>query len=57
MRNGQESKKKSQSAEADIEMQQWQVEHLEASITQADAGKFISHEEVRRMAAKWRSQQ
>ena len=37
-----------------LDVQQWQLEHIRASVKQADAGKFISHEEVKKMAAKWR---
>ena len=37
-----------------LEIQQWQIAHLKAAIKQADAGNFIEHQEVRKMAARWR---
>lgn len=37
-----------------LDIQQWQIEHVKAAIKQADAGQFVEHKEVRRMAAKWR---
>jgi len=37
-----------------LDVQQWQMEHIKASIDQADAGKLIDHEQVKKMAAKWR---
>ncbi|MBZ5525234.1 MAG: ribbon-helix-helix protein, CopG family [Acidobacteriia bacterium] len=37
-----------------LDIQQWKVQHIEAAILQADAGRFIRHQEVRKMAAKWR---
>lgn len=37
-----------------LDVQQWQIEHIKASIKQADAGQFISHQDVKKMAAKWR---
>jgi predicted transcriptional regulator len=38
-----------------LEVQQWHIEHIQASIKQADSGRFLSHEKVKRMAAKGRS--
>jgi RHH-type transcriptional regulator, rel operon repressor / antitoxin RelB len=40
-----------------LELQQWQVDHIKASIKQADRGQFVSHEEVKKRAAKWRRRQ
>jgi RHH-type rel operon transcriptional repressor/antitoxin RelB len=37
-----------------LDVQQWQFEHIQASIKQADAGQFVIHAEVKRMAGKWR---
>jgi predicted transcriptional regulator len=37
-----------------LDIQQWQIQHIKASIKQADSGQFISHEDVKKMAAKWR---
>jgi RHH-type rel operon transcriptional repressor/antitoxin RelB len=37
-----------------LEVQQWQLEHIQEGIRQADAGQTVSHAEVRKMAAKWR---
>ena len=37
-----------------LDVQQWQIEHVKAAIKQADAGQFVEHKDVRRMAAKWR---
>lgn len=43
-----------EAVDAYLEIQEWQIEHLKAAIKQADAGKFMEHEEVRKMAARWR---
>jgi len=37
-----------------LEVQPWQIEHLKAAIKQANAGKFIEHRQIRKMAVKWR---
>ena len=37
-----------------LDVQQWQIEHIKAAVRQADAGKFLDHEQVKKMAAKWR---
>ena len=37
-----------------LELQQWQVDRIEAGLAEADAGKVIPHSKVRAMAAKWR---
>ena len=36
-----------------LDVQHWQSKHLQASTRQADAREFVSHEEVKKMAAKW----
>ncbi len=41
----------SQAVDAYLEVQRWQVEHINESIRQADAGMGISHQKV---VAKWR---
>jgi predicted transcriptional regulator len=52
MENDKKSSKKRRSADCEIEIQQWQIEHIQASIKQADAGRLIDHEQVRKMAAR-----
>jgi RHH-type rel operon transcriptional repressor/antitoxin RelB len=37
-----------------LDVQQWQLEHLTASIKQADAGRLIDHGEIKKIAARWR---
>lgn len=37
-----------------LEVQQWQIEQIEKSLGQADAGKLVPHRKVREMAARWR---
>lgn len=37
-----------------LEVQQWQLEQIEAGIAEADAGKTIDHRKVKATAAKWR---
>jgi predicted transcriptional regulator len=37
-----------------LDVQQWQLEHLKASIKQADAGRLIDHRKVKKMASNWR---
>jgi predicted transcriptional regulator len=37
-----------------LDIQEWQIEHIKASIRQADAGKLIDHEDIKKMARKWR---
>ena len=37
-----------------LDAQEWQARHIQASIRQADAGQFVGHDEVRKMAGKWR---
>jgi predicted transcriptional regulator len=37
-----------------LETQQWQLQQIEAGIADADAGKVVSHDKVKAMAARWR---
>jgi predicted transcriptional regulator len=37
-----------------LDVQQWQIKHIKAAIQQADAGRFIEHAEIKKMAGKWR---
>ena len=37
-----------------LDVQQWQIEHIKAAVRQADAGKLLDHQQVKKMAAKWR---
>jgi RHH-type rel operon transcriptional repressor/antitoxin RelB len=37
-----------------LEVQQWQVEQIEKSLRQADAGELVPHKKVKEMAARWR---
>ncbi|HEY2393751.1 MAG TPA: ribbon-helix-helix protein, CopG family [Candidatus Angelobacter sp.] len=37
-----------------LDTQDWQIEHLRKSAKQADAGQFIEHQEIKKMAAGWR---
>lgn len=37
-----------------LEVQQWQLEQIKASIRQADAGQVTDHSEVMRIAKTWR---
>ena len=43
-----------EAVEAYLDVQQWQMEQIKASIRQADEGKLIEHKQVRKMASKWR---
>ena len=43
-----------EAVEAYLDVQQWQIEQIKASIRQADEGKLIEHKQVRKMATKWR---
>jgi len=43
-----------EAVEAYLDVQQWQIEQIKASIRQADEGKLIEHKQVRKMASKWR---
>jgi predicted transcriptional regulator len=37
-----------------LEVQQWQIEQIQKSLKQADAGKLTRHEKVKEIAARWR---
>jgi predicted transcriptional regulator len=37
-----------------LEVQQWQIEQIEKSLKQADAGELVPHKKVKEMAARWR---
>ena len=37
-----------------LDVQQWQMEHIQEGMRQADAGETVSHAEIKKMAAKWR---
>jgi predicted transcriptional regulator len=37
-----------------LDVQQWQLEHLKASIKQADTGRLIDHREVKKTVSNWR---
>ena len=43
-----------EAVEVYLDVQQWQIEQIKASIRQADEGKLIEHKQVRKMASKWR---
>ena len=43
-----------EAVEAYLDIQQWQIDQIKASIRQADAGRLTDHEDVKKMAAKWR---
>ncbi|HEY2496902.1 MAG TPA: CopG family transcriptional regulator [Candidatus Angelobacter sp.] len=37
-----------------LDTQQWQLDHLQKSIKQAEAGQLIGHQEIKKMVAGWR---
>jgi predicted transcriptional regulator len=37
-----------------LEAQSWQVEQIKKSLRQANAGKLLTHAQVKQMARKWR---
>ena len=37
-----------------LEVQQWQIEQIEKSLKQADAGELFPHKKAKEMAARWR---
>ena len=37
-----------------LEVQQWQIEQIEKSLKQANAGDLVPHRKVKEMAARWR---
>jgi predicted transcriptional regulator len=36
-----------------LDVQQWQIQHIEKAIKQADSGKFVEHRQVRKAANSW----
>ena len=40
--------------EAYLDVQQWQLQHIEESVKQADQGKFASESDVEKVLKKWR---
>jgi predicted transcriptional regulator len=44
-----------QAIDAYLDVQKWQMEHIEASIRRANAGDFVEHDAIRKQAAKWRA--
>jgi len=43
-----------EAVKAYLDVQQWQLEHIKASIKQADAGRLIEHREIKKLASRWR---
>lgn len=43
-----------EAVEAYLDFQQWQLEHIKASIHQADKGRLIDHAEIKKMGAHLR---
>lgn len=43
-----------EAVEAYLDVQQWQIEHIKAAVRQADSGKFIEHDQIRKMATRRR---
>jgi predicted transcriptional regulator len=37
-----------------LEVQRWHMEQIERGIRQADAGKLVDHDKVKKMVAGWR---
>lgn len=44
----------SEAVAAYLEVQEWQIEHVKASLHQAEHGKLLEHAEIRKRAGKWR---
>jgi len=44
----------SEAVDAYLELQQWQLEQIQAGLALADAGKLIPHRKVKAMASRWR---
>lgn len=38
-----------------LEVQQWQIEHIRKAVRQADASQLVDHQQIKKLAAKWRS--
>jgi len=43
-----------EAVEAYLDVQQWQIKHIQASIKQADSGRLTDHHEIKKMASNWR---
>jgi predicted transcriptional regulator len=43
-----------EAVDAYLEVQQWQIEHIKAAVRQASSGKLMDHDQVKKLAAKWR---
>lgn len=43
-----------EAVQAYLETQQWHLGEIRAGISDADAGRVLSHEKVKAMAAQWR---
>lgn len=37
-----------------LDLQRWHIEQIEKGIRQADAGKLVEHDRVKKMVAGWR---
>jgi len=37
-----------------LDVQRWHIEQIERGIRQADAGKLVDHDKVKKMVASWR---
>jgi RHH-type transcriptional regulator, rel operon repressor / antitoxin RelB len=44
----------SEAVAAYLDVQQWQLEHIQASMRQADSGRLTDHRKIKRMASGWR---
>jgi predicted transcriptional regulator len=46
--------KENHQIEANADLRHWQVDHIKASIKQAESGQLIDHGKVKERAAKWK---
>jgi predicted transcriptional regulator len=44
-----------EAVDAYLDVQRWQMEQIEAGLRQANAGKLVDHEQVKKQATRWRS--
>lgn len=44
----------SEAVAAYLDVQEWHIQQIKAGIRQADEGKLIAHERVKKLVAKWR---
>ena len=44
----------SEAVRAYLELQQWQLDEIQAGLADADAGRVVDHQKVRAMVSKWR---